>query len=43
MNVSDPNKDAEAIKFFKYLSTTLRAMDFESDDNVIIGGDFIVR
>lgn len=43
VNVYGPNKDAEAIKFFKYLSTTLPAMDFESDDNVIIGGDFIVR
>ena len=40
VNVYGPNKDAEAIKFFQYLSTTLRAMDFESDDNVIIGGDF---
>ena len=28
------------LNFFQYLSTTLRAMDFESDDNVIIGGDF---
>ena len=37
---SGPNKDAEAINFFQYLSTTLRAMDFESDNNVIIGGDF---
>ena len=40
VNVYGPNKDAEAIKFFQYLSTTLRAMDFESDDNVIKGGDF---
>ena len=40
VNVHGPNKDAEAIKFFLYLSTTLRAMDFESNDNVIIGGDF---
>ena len=40
VNVYGPNKDAEAIKFFQYLSTTLRAMDFESNDNVIIGGDF---
>ena len=35
-----PNKDVEAIKCFQYLSTTLRAMEVESDDNVIIGGDF---
>ena len=40
VNVYGPNKDAEAIKFFQYLSTTLRAMDFESDNNVIIQGDF---
>ena len=40
VNVYGPNKDAEAIKFFQYLSTTLRGMDFESDDNVIIRGDF---
>ena len=40
VNVYGPNKDAEATKYFQYLSTTLRAMDFESEDNVIIGGDF---
>ena len=40
VNVYGPSKDAEAVKFFQYLSTTLRAMDFESNDNMIIGEDF---
>ena len=40
VNVYGPNKDADAVKFFQYLSTTLREMDLKSDDNVIIGGDF---
>ena len=40
INVYGPNKDAETIKFFQYLSTTLRKSELESDDNIIIGGDF---
>ena len=40
VNVYGPNKDTEAIKFFQHLSATLRELKLESDDNVIIGGDF---
>jgi len=40
INVYGPNKDAEAIKFFQSLSTTLRKSELESADNIIIGGDF---
>ena len=35
-----PNKDADTVKFFQYLSTTLRELELESDDNMIIGWDF---
>ena len=40
INIYGPNKDTEAVKFFQNLSTTLRELKLESDDNVIIGGDF---
>jgi len=40
VNVYGPNKDVKAVKFFQYLSTTLHEMDFKSDNNMIIGGDF---
>ena len=40
INIYGPNKDPEAVKFFQNLSTTLRELKLESDDNVIIGGDF---
>ena len=40
INVHGPNKDAEAIKFFQSLSTMLRKLELESNDNIIIGGDF---
>jgi len=36
INVYRPKKDAEAIKFFQSLSTTLRKSELESDDNIII-------
>ena len=40
LNVYGPNKDAEAICFYQNLSSTLRLMELDGDDNVIIGGDF---
>ena len=40
VNINGPNKDTEAVKFFQNLSTTLCELKLESDDNVIIGGDF---
>ena len=40
VNVYGPNKDAEAVRFYQNLSSTLRQMELDGDDNVIIGGDF---
>ena len=40
VNVYGPNKDAEAVRFYQDLSAKLREMEPDSDDNVIIGGDF---
>ncbi|KAL9961456.1 hypothetical protein ACROYT_G030398 [Oculina patagonica] len=40
VNLYGPNKDAEAVRFYQNLSATLREMDPDSDDNIIIGGDF---
>ena len=35
-----PNKEADVVNFFPYLSTTLHEVELESNDNVIIGGHF---
>ena len=40
VNLYGPNKDAEAVRFYQNLSATLREIDPDSDDNIIIGGDF---
>ena len=40
LNLYGPNKDTEAVRFYQNLSATLREMDPDSDDNIIIGGDF---
>ena len=40
INLYGPNKDAEALRFYQDLSTTLRGLDLDSDSNVVIGGDF---
>ena len=40
VNLYGPNKDTEAVRFYQNLSATLREMDPDSDDNIIIGGDF---
>ena len=39
-NIYGPNKDAEAVRFYQNLSATLRKMDPNSDDNIVVGGDF---
>ena len=39
-NIYGPNKDAEAVRFYQNLSATLRKMDADSDDNIVVGGDF---
>ena len=43
INLYGPKKDAEAVRFYQDLSTTLRGVDFDSDSNVVAGGDLIVR
>ena len=40
INLYGPNKDAEAVRFYQDLSTTLQGIDLDSDSNVIVGGDF---
>ena len=40
INLYGPNKDAEAVRFYQDLSTTLRGIDLDGDSNVIVGGDF---
>ena len=40
INPYGPNKDAEAVRFYQDLSTTLRGLDLDNDSNVVIGGDF---
>ena len=39
-NIYGPNKDAEAVRFYQNLSATLWKMDADSDDNIVVGGDF---
>ena len=43
INLSGPNNDAEAVRFYQDLSITLRGLDCDSDNDsnvVILGGDF---
>ena len=40
VNIYGLNKDAEAMRSNQDLSAKLREMEPDSDDNVIIGGDF---
>ena len=40
VNVYSPNKDAEAVRFYRDLSAKLQEMEPDNDDSVIIGGDF---
>ena len=39
-NIYGPNKDAEAVKFYRNLSKLLRNDEFGNEENIIIGGDF---
>ena len=39
-NIYGPNKDAEAVKFYRNLSKVLRNDEFGYEENIIIGGDF---
>ena len=40
VNIYGPNKDAEAVKFYRNLSKLLRNNEFGNEENIIIGGDF---
>ena len=39
-NIYGPNKDADAVKFYRNLSKVLRNDEFGYEENIIIGGDF---
>ena len=39
-NIYGPNKDAEAVKFYRNLSKLLRNDEFGNEENIIIGGDY---
>ena len=39
-NIYGPNKDADAVKFYRNLSKLLRNNEFGNGENIIIGGDF---
>ena len=39
-NIYSPNRNAEAVRFYQNLSTTLRKMDPSSDDNIVVGSHF---
>ena len=40
INIYAPNKDRDIIQFFKNILITLRSEDFDSEENIILGGDF---
>ena len=40
MNVYSPNKDKYILSFFNNLLATLQKENLDSEDNIIIGGDF---
>jgi len=39
-NIYGPNKDAEAVKFYRNLSKLLRNDEFGNEENIIVGGDY---
>jgi len=39
-NIYGPNKDTEAVKFYRNLSKLLRNDEFGNEENIIFGGDF---
>ena len=40
VNIYAPNKDKDLINFFKNLFAILQKENLESEENIIIGGDF---
>ena len=40
INVYAPNKDKDSVKFFEALRTTLRTANLDTEENLIVGGDF---
>ena len=40
INVYAPNKDKDSVKFFEALRTTLRRANLDTEENLIVGGDF---
>ena len=41
INVDAPNKDTNIINFLNNLLITLRKNNFDEEENIIIGGDFL--
>ena len=39
-NIYGPNKDADAVKFYRNLSNLLRTNDFGNEENIFMGGGF---
>jgi len=40
VNIYSPNKDKDSIQFFKKLHTLLQTKNLDSEENIIVGGDF---
>ena len=40
INIYAPNKDKEIAKFFKDLTTVLKKENLDTEENIIVGGDF---
>lgn len=40
VNIYAPNKDEDIIKFFKNVLTKLQTENLDSEENIVIGGDF---
>ena len=40
VNIYAPNKDEDIIKFFKNVFTKLETKNLDSEENIVIGGDF---
>ena len=40
INIYAPNKDKEIANFFKDLTTVLKKENLDTEENIIVGGDF---
>ena len=40
VNIYAPNKDKESVQFFRKLYTLLQIENLDSEENIILGGDF---